>query len=271
VDTTVTIPARPTVTPTAEKPEFCLGDTTRITAVTTGTSSAAVITWSASPATGVFTYGDDTTFTATRHDPYTLTATVVENACLATGKTSVTVKPSAELTITNRDQTICFGASISNVNITLLYTDQMTTDSTLPAGVNLHTENNGSVISGTPEESGTFKLYLTASSPDPACGVTKDSVTIEIIPQTEGAVSISGDTVFCEGKTTRLSVDPDAKSYKWANSDGILPYTKSYLTVFEPGIYSVTVTAFDGCVTTGSQKVTWNPRPAVELVLPSPI
>ena len=196
---------------------------------------------------------------------------MVENGCLATGETSVTVKPSAELTITNRDQTICFGASISNVNITLLYTDQMTTAGTLPAGVNLHTENNGSVISGTPEESGTFKLYLTASSPDPACGVTKDSVTIEILPQTEGTVSISGDTVFCEGKTTRLSVDPDAKSYKWANSDGILPYTKSYLTVIEPGIYSVTVTAFDGCVTTGSQKVTWNPRPAVELVLPSPI
>jgi len=270
-NTTVTIPARPTVTPTAKKPEFCLGDTTRVTAATTGTSSGSTITWTVEPATGLFTYADDTTFSATAHGTYTLTATVVENGCLATGETSVTVKPSAELTVTNQNQTICFGASISNVYITLLYTDNLETSGNLPAGVTRHDENNGSVISGTPTQAGVFKYYLTASSQDHSCGVTKDSVSIEILPFTEGTVSISGDTVFCEGKSTRLSVDPDAKSYKWANSDGILPYTKSYLTVIEPGTYSVTVTSLDGCISTGSQIVTRNPRPSVELVLPSPI
>ncbi len=275
VITTVTIPARPTVTPTAEKPEFCLGDTTRVTAATTGTSSASVITWSATPSTGEFIYDTVTTFTATTHDPYTLTATVVENGCLATGETSVTVKPSAELTVTNQNQTTCFGASISNVYITLLYTDNLVTSGDLPAGVTFHSENNGYVISGTPTQAGVFKYYLTASSQDPSCGVTKDSVSIEISPFTEGTVSISGDTVFCEGKSTTLRVkqnaQSNAKSYTWANSNGILPYTKSYLTVVEPGTYSVTVTSLEGCISTGSQIVTRNPRPSVELVLPSPI
>ena len=275
VTTTVTIPARPTVTPTAEKPEFCLGDTTRVTAATTGTSSASVITWSATPSTGEFIYDTVTTFTATTHDPYTLTATVVENGCLATGETSVTVKPSAELTVTNQNQTTCFGASISNVYITLLYTDNLVTSGDLPAGVTFHSENNGYVISGTPTQAGVFKYYLTASSQDPSCGVTKDSVSIEISPFTEGTVSISGDTVFCEGKSTTLRVkqnaQSNAKSYTWANSNGILPYTKSYLTVVEPGTYSVTVTSLEGCISTGSQIVTRNPRPSVELVLPSPI
>ena len=275
VTTTVTIPARPTVTPTAEKSEFCLGDTTRVTAATTGTSSASVITWSATPSTGEFIYDTVTTFTATTHDPYTLTATVVENGCLATGETSVTVKPSAELTVTNQNQTTCFGASISNVYITLLYTDNLVTSGDLPAGVTFHSENNGYVISGTPTQAGVFKYYLTASSQDPSCGVTKDSVSIEISPFTEGTVSISGDTVFCEGKSTTLRVkqnaQSNAKSYTWANSNGILPYTKSYLTVVEPGTYSVTVTSLEGCISTGSQIVTRNPRPSVELVLLSPI
>ena len=267
----VTIPARPTVTPTATWPDFCLGGSTPVTTTATGTSSGSTITWTVEPATGLFTYADDTTFSATAHGTYTLTATVVENGCLATGETSVTVKPSAELTITNQNQTVCFGASISNVYITLLYTNNLETSGNLPAGVTLHSENNGSVISGTPTQAGVFKYYLTASSLDPSCGVTKDSISIEILPFTEGTVSISGDTMFCEGKNTTLHVEPNAKSYTWANSNGILPNTKSYLTVIEPGTYSVTVTALDGCISTGTQIVTRNPRPAVTLELPSPI
>ena len=268
VTTTVTIPARPTVTPTAEVPAFCIGGTTPVTAATTGTSSNPLIAWAVEPATGVVT-DEDATFSATAPGTYTLTATVVENGCLASNETSVTVKPKAELTITNKNQTLCYGAPISKVYITLQYTNNLETSGFLPEGVNFHADEK--VISGYANQSGTFEYYLTASSQDPACGVTKDTVFIKVIELIEGTASITGDTVFCEGKTTTLWAEENAKSYVWANSSGILPNTKSYLKVSEPGVYTVTVTAQDGCVSTGTQEVTKNPRPEAELVLPSVI
>lgn len=270
-DITVTIPAHPTVTPMVEKNAFCLGDTIRVTAATTGTSNAAVITWTSTPSTGVFTYteGEDTTFTATSHDPYTLTAVVKENECYASGETSVTVKAGAQLTVTNKNQTVCLGNEdgIANIYIMLQYTDSLNISGDLRDWMNIHKENTNIVISGKPDAIGTYELYLTTVSQNSDCGEAKDTVTIVVKELSDEDVTIDGDTVFCEGTARILSVDPDAKSYRWAKDDNTLYKNKYYLEVYETGTYTVTVTAQNGCISTGSKYVRMNPRPAVSIFL----
>ena len=270
-DITVTLPAHPTVTPMVEKNAFCLGDTIRVTAATTGTSNAAVITWTSTPSTGVFTYieGEDTTFTATSHDPYTLTAVVKENECYASGETSVTVKAGAQLTVTNKNQTVCLGNEdgIANIYIMLQYTDSLNISGDLRDWMNIHKENTNIVISGKPDAIGTYELYLTTVSQNSDCGEAKDTVTIVVKELSDEDVTIDGDTVFCEGTASILSVDPDAKSYRWAKDDNTLYKNKYYLEVYETGTYTVTVTAQNGCISTGSKYVRMNPRPAVSIVL----
>lgn len=53
---------------------------------------------------------------------------------------------------------------------------------------------------------------------------------------------ISGDTEICEGETTTLDVGPGYSAYQWSTTE-----ISSSIIVDQPGLYSVTVTDFNGC------------------------
>ena len=62
---------------------------------------------------------------------------------------------------------------------------------------------------------------------------------------------ISGNLNICAGETTELKGPMDAKTYLWSTGS-----TAGWITVSEPGIYSLTATSAEGCVSHCSRVVT---------------
>ncbi len=72
--------------------------------------------------------------------------------------------------------------------------------------------------------------------------------------------TITGSSVICPGKSTKLCVPAGAASYLWSNGA-----TTNCITVNAAGTYSVTVTNTAGCISTCSQAVTVSPYPVCSI------
>jgi hypothetical protein len=82
-------------------------------------------------------------------------------------------------------------------------------------------------------------------------GCTARSNTVVISRQTPDAtVTTSGPTTFCEGGSVDLFAPDGAYTYLWSNGA-----TSSWITVTEPGSYTVTITSTYGCTATSEPVV----------------
>ena len=82
------------------------------------------------------------------------------------------------------------------------------------------------------------------------------SFTLNVVPAPEP--DITGNTEFCQGGSTTLSVSGGPfSSYAWSGGGGNTPS----ITVSTPGTYTVTVTNSAGCSGTASQQVATAPAP----------
>jgi len=76
--------------------------------------------------------------------------------------------------------------------------------------------------------------------------------------------SIAGDQELCEGQETLdLTVVPTYIDYLWSNNE-----TSGTISISNPGIYTVTVTDFNGCTSTAGQTIL--PAPIPVPVIPTP-
>jgi len=90
------------------------------------------------------------------------------------------------------------------------------------------------------------------------CIATRKIEVTGVLPQDP---IISGDTFFCSGTSTQLSVRPAFLTYNWSN--GRLDST---LTVTAPGTYRLTVTDSNGCTSNAEVKVSQRESPVASIL-----
>lgn len=72
----------------------------------------------------------------------------------------------------------------------------------------------------------------------------------KVVSASTSGCLISGNLNICAGETTELKGPMDATSYLWSTGS-----TAGWITVYEPGTYSLTITSAQGCVIHCSQEV----------------
>lgn len=261
----VKVPAKPTVTATAETAAFCLNGSTTLTA--TPANTIGTVTYSWEPATTLNASNVATvTATPTTADENTYTVTITDgNGCQVSDDVTVTVNPLVTLvTPTNASQAVCLNTPIEGIIIENTNSELSVTG--LPAGVSL----SGNTISGTPTESGAFTYTVTATSDqDPACESKSFSGTITVYalptPTLSAQSVCKNSTDFATTLTT--STVSGMNNYVWSVTGGTIvsgqntnEITTSWNTT---GSISVEVTDEHGCTNTAEADVTVYDLPVV--------
>lgn len=73
-------------------------------------------------------------------------------------------------------------------------------------------------------------------------------------------VTISGNTTICSGQSTILSATGEG-SFVWSNGEN-----GSFVTVTDPGTYTITASMLNGCISSDSVVVIVNPRPSPSII-----
>ena len=87
----------------------------------------------------------------------------------------------------------------------------------------------------------------------------KDSSFVTVTTKALPNVTISGNTIFCEGSTTLLTAH-GGESYLWNNDS-----SSATITVSEPGIYSVTGIGTNGCSNHYEMEITISSLPVITI------
>jgi hypothetical protein len=121
-----------------------------------------------------------------------------------------------------------------------------------PTGVN-HLWNNGATTSAVEvTETGTFSVVVIDSA---GCASTSAALVVLENPDETPSLSITGETVFCQGGSVELTAS-EAASYLWSNGA-----TTPSLTVTESGNYFVTTPGACGEFSSAAVTVEVLPRP----------
>ena len=154
--------------------------------------------------------------------------TVVDiNGCSAISN-SIMIKlssPISTISIINGDSILCFGDSV------LLSAN---------AGLNYSWSNGSTTQSIYINSAGIYQVVVTNSD---NCKATSTKQNI-IVSQPQANISAAGNGFICNNDTVTLTANSGG-SYLWSNSS-----TSNSIKVFQPGIYSVTVTNVDLCKAT---------------------
>jgi gliding motility-associated-like protein len=151
------------------------------------------------------------------------------NGCIGTDTVSVVLVP--EL--------------LPNISGALAYCAGASTSLTANAGYASYTWSNNSSASellvNTP---GTYSV--TVADANGCTGQASVLVTENPLP----IVNIAGSSTFCIGSFTTLNVNNPGSTYLWSNGS-----SASSIQVTSPGLFAVTVTDANGCVSSASQQV----------------
>ena len=250
----VTIAAKPTITASSNKTNYCSGDTIKLTSTPTGGTSPYHYSWSTNASTS---------FSSIQQNPSILNATTGmsgtytvqltdTNGCTATGSTNaITVHQSPTITAGSNKTNYCTGDSLklfSNpVNGATPYSFNW---SSTPSGFS-NTTQNPIRLNATTVMSGTYTVTVTDNN---NCTAKATTTTITVNPSPTITAN-SSNPQYCAGATIQLNSTPSGGStpysYIWS---GPLSFTshaedtiRSNATTTMSGIYSVTVTDVNGC------------------------
>ena len=220
-----------------------------------------VVTASSNPSTGVVCSGNTVTlngngagsygwsngitdgavFTATASATYTLTGTD-NNGCQNVASISLTVNPLPVLTITANpvNAMVCNG---STLNLTATGATTYTWSNNI---------TNGSV--STPTAS---TIYTVTGMLNGCQSSTTQPVTVNALP----SVSVSGNSVICNGQTATL-VASGANTYSW-NTNATT--TNIAVSPSSNASYTLTGTDNNGCQNTSVKSITVNPLPVLSI------
>ena len=227
----------------------CANSTTGVTLTSAGSSSGPeyTILWSGSGITPA--NESQASPVVTGVGPYILTITNTVNGCTDTDEVEVLQDQDLPTSVAGEDQTIT--CSVTQVTLD-------GSGSTSPSGTLEYTWSGPGVVAGTEHDASitvdvSGNYTLTVVNPNSGCQSTDN---VEVLLNTQApTVSASGDTITCQNPTGTLSVtSSDAGSvYEWAGL-GITPANANQptLEVNQPGTYTVTVTATNGCTSTVS-------------------
>ena len=200
---------------------FCQGASTTLTA-----SGGNSYRWSTNATTA--------TINVSATGTYTVTATS-SNGCTASTSSSVSVNPLPNVAISGNNS-FCHGSS---------------TTLTASGGNFYQWSNNATTASINVNAVGTYTVTATSSS---GCSA---SSSVSIMENQPTPISITGNTVICDGVSTALTATAGV-SYLWSSGG-----TSQTVNVSSPGVYSVSVTDNNGCVSTASRTVSTMAQPVI--------
>lgn len=221
--------------------DVCAGDLQlQLNASVTNTNGGETYTWQGVGNTTAFL--DDTNSLQPQiniPDDFTgellYTLTVEEGKCVKEDSVRLTVRPAPEVPITG-DSILCPGSPGALQTATGFDRYQWSTGS----------DDLSTTIPGP----GTYSVIV---EDDLGCTAT-NSVTVDAYPIPRPI--IRGDTGFCEGNNTRLSIGPGYQAYAWSNGS-----TDSTTLINAPGKYYVTVTSDNGCEALDSVEIVQYDKP----------
>ena len=242
---------------------ICAGTTLNLSAAPTGTTTGTV----------TYSWSGPNSFTSTLQNPQinnvtsvnagtyhvTATATNVVNGVTCTATSSkfanVQIKGLPNLTEpTNKDQTVCMGSAISNIDIP--FANGTLSVENLPAGLTANTTIG--LIRGNPTESGTYTVTLTGD-----CGTTSFTGTITVNAPAITLQDMSAQQVACGGSAFNASATPTGTpvgnvTYAWSGPNGYSATGQNIqienVTSANAGTYYVTATATVGSCSVTSSK-----------------
>ncbi|GIV42683.1 MAG: hypothetical protein KatS3mg034_1993 [Vicingaceae bacterium] len=242
----VTVNPLPTVTASSNSP-ICEGQTLNLSVNTT---SGATYSWSG-PNGFTSTQQNPSIANATTTASGTYTVTVTgPNGCSNSGSVSVTVNPLPTVTASSNSP-ICEGQTL---NLSVNTTSGATYSWSGPNGFT-STQQNPTITNATTNASGTYTVMVTGPN---GCS---NSGSVNVIINPKPVITITPDTVICEGDTITLTAG-GGMSYLWNNGS-----TTSSITV-SPGTtttYQVVVTNAAGCQDSAEVVVTVNPPPIAQI------
>jgi len=177
---------------------------------------------------------------------FTYNLTVTEGSCTEAITVTVTAAGVPALSISG-DNTVCTGES--------------STLTASPGNLSSYVWSNGA--SGPSIDVSTGGNYTLTVTNAAGCSNTA-SIQVQEFPPP--VINISGDQTICSGGSALLSADPGYPSYLWNTSQ-----SSPTIEVFNPGLYTVTVTDANGCEGTDDFQVSALPPPEPTINGPSEI
>ena len=242
------LPTKPTVTSSI----ICEGQNATITA------PSGIFTYTWTVPSGVVTPSTKTnSFTTTKAGTYSVSITNSNGCISSVGSGTVTVNP-VPIKPTVTSSTICEGqdARITAPSGTFTYTW------TVPTGVVTPSTSSNSFIT---KKAGTYNVTLTNSN---GCisEVGSGIVTVNPVPTKPTVTNI----FICEGQSGTITTPSGTFTYTWTVPSGVAtPNTSTNsFTTTKPGIYSVTLTNSNGCISElGSGTATIQPIPNTPIII----
>jgi len=196
---------------------FCGGESSEICSTTEGSSYL----WSTGATTQCITVSQSGNYIITITD---------ENGCTASCNKSIIAHPIPVCTIEGKNS-FCIGES---------------TTICVPVGFSAYQWNTGATTNCIfVTEAGFYEVTVTDSY---GCtSVCNETIIIHPLPD----CTIEGNDSFCEGTATEMCVEEGFDDYWWLNGQ-----TTPCITVTEAGLYAITVTDINGCVSTCSKYIT---------------
>ena len=224
---TITIQVSPEITPfITGNTSICQGNST--TLIASSNAITPEYQWSTHQASNSITV----------NTPGTYTVTVTDNSgCTGTASVAVNVNDLPNAIISNRT-TICQGDTAT-----------LTVQTDPNCAVVWRTETSATDLSNQNTlrvtEPGIYMAVITNSN---GCSVVRST---EVVRNPKPQVSISGNTLICQGNSTTLFAEGDSTNdYQWAAAHNRV------LEVSTPGTYTVTATNTYNCSSTASVQVT---------------
>ncbi|MBK7850393.1 MAG: PKD domain-containing protein [Bacteroidetes bacterium] len=243
---------------------YCQGENLDLKTNTAGVTVA----WTPYPTGPVLGTNPNLTIVANTPGTFTYKVTLTSaNGCSASDTISVTVDPvpSSAVIVASGPLTFCEGDSI-NLQLSPPAATYLWSKSPTPP---LSPPTNAAPILWV-TQSGTYSLI--AQTPNGCAYPAIPPVTITVNPLP--AITISGDTVICQGKTLSLTATQiSGASYVWvgpATNTNTNPLVKTNMQFSDAGVYVVTVTSPNGCTITRSVNVIVNPSPAPPFIVSNP-
>jgi hypothetical protein len=161
--------------------------------------------------------------------------------------------------------TLCVNTALTDITHATTNATGIGTAAGLPNGLTASWNADQITISGTPTESGTFNYSIPLAG---GCGsdiIAKGSIIVKEAPAadisvSETAGSADDDGTICAGSSATLTAS-GGTSYDWGSSSSAVQVVSPATTT----VYSVTVTATDGCTAVATETITVNalPVPAI--------